>query len=324
MSSLKDRGVPYALFSAFMLGVTPIFGKQAILAGLDPLALVAGRTAGAAGLLLCVVLLFKRSYLTIYPIGLAGCLLAGALNGIGSLFFYAALARNDASISQLLFSLYPILVAALLYLDGRQPSRMTLLRLAISLPGIYLVTQASQTRVDPTGVIFVLIAALLYALHIPINQRVLYEAPAPTVTLYTLLAMTAVVVPAYLLFSPRIGYFPPAALEPLLGLTIATFLARLTLFAGVKRIGGVQASLFGLSELLVTIALAYFLLGEDLSSQQWIGGGLIILTLLLAAIDRTQPTPARMRGWLYWLRPPIPETNPIPAPPPDPTDEPKN
>ena len=45
-------------------------------------------------------------------------------------------------------------------------------------------------------------AAALYALHLPINQRVLYEVPAPTVTLYTLLAMSAVVVPAYLVFDP--------------------------------------------------------------------------------------------------------------------------
>jgi drug/metabolite transporter (DMT)-like permease len=314
MSMLKERGVPYALISAIMLGVTPILGKQAMLAGLDPLALVAGRTVGAAGLLLLVVLVFKRSYLTIYPIGLAGCLIAGALNGTGSLFFYAALARNDAGISQLLFSLYPILVAFLLYLDGRQPSPLTVLRLAVSLPGIYLVTQASQSSVDPTGVLYVLIAALFYALHIPINQRVLYEAPAPTVTLYTLLSMTAVVLPAYLLLAPRVGYFPGASLQPLLGLTLVTFTARLALFAGVKLIGGVQTSLFGLAELLVTILLAHVLLGEDLSLQQWLGGGLIITTLLLAAFDRTQPTPARIRGWLYWLRSPLVDLNPFANP----------
>ena len=301
MSLLKDRGVPYALVSAIMFGITPIFGKQAMLAGLDPLALVAGRTVGAAGLLLLVVLVFKRSYLSIYPVGLAGCLLAGTLNGVGSLFFYAALARNDAGIIQLLFSLYPILVAVLLYLDGRQPSKLTMLRLAISLPGIYLVTQASQATVDPTGIMFVLLAALLYAL-----------------------AMTAIVVPAYLLFTPQAGYFPEASLGPLLGLTIVTFIARLTLFAGVKRIGGVQASLFGLAELLVTITLAHQLLGEHLSHQQWLGGGIIVITLLLAVVDRTQPTPARIQGWLYWLRSPLPDPNPFLKPPTDPDTEPSN
>ena len=43
-------------------------------------------------------------------------------------------------------------------------------------------------------------AAILYSMHLPINQRVLLEVPSPTVTLYTLLAMSGVVVPAYFIF----------------------------------------------------------------------------------------------------------------------------
>jgi drug/metabolite transporter (DMT)-like permease len=284
---------------------------MAIRVGLNPLVLVAGRTAGATILLLLVMLIFSRRYLTIYPVGLAGCLLAGALNGIGSLFYYASLVRIDAGLGQLLFTLYPILVALLLYLDGRKPSTLTVLRLILSLPGIYLLTQANRRGVDLTGMAFMLVAALLYALHIPINQRVLFEAPAPTVTLYTLLAMTVVVVPASLLFTHDPFAFPPASINPLLGLTVVTFLSRLTLFAGVKLIGGVQTSLFGLAELLVTIVLAQWILGENLSMQQWAGAVILVATLVLAAVDRTPPTPYRFRGWLYWLRSPLSDTSSI-------------
>ena len=251
------------------------------------------------------MLVLGRRYLAICPVGLAGCLLAGALNGIGSLFYYAALARIDAGLGQLLFTLYPILVALLLYLDGRKPATLTVLRLILSLPGVYLLTQANRRGVDLTGMAFMLVAALLYALHIPINQRVLYEAPAPTVTLYTLLAMTFVVVPAALLFSHNQLTLPPASINPLLGLTVVTFLSRLTLFAGVKLIGGVQTSLFGLAELLVTVVLAQLILGENLSLQQWAGAGILTATLALAAVDRTPPTAYRFRGWLYWLRSPL-------------------
>jgi len=302
---MKERGAPYALASAILLGIAPIFGKQGIQAGLDPLALVAGRTAGAALLLLSVMLVTNRKYLSIYPIGLAGCLIAGTLNGTGSLFYYAALARLDAGLGQLLFTIYPILVAVLLFLDGRQTSRLTLMRLLLSLPGIYLLTQASRSSIDLLGMAFMLFAALLYAVHIPINQRVLFEAPAPTVTLYTLLAMTAVVVPASLVLVRNPFAIPRAAVNPLLSLTVVTFLSRLTLFAGVKLIGGVQTSLFGLAELLVTIFLAQLILGENLSLQQWAGAGILISTLVLAAVDRTPPTRHRFRGWLYWLRSPL-------------------
>ncbi|MFN2149622.1 MAG: DMT family transporter [Anaerolineales bacterium] len=302
---MKKHGAPYALASAILLGITPIFGKQGIRAGLDPLTLVAGRTAGAALLLMLVMVLFSRRYLSIYPLGLAGCLIAGILNGTGSLFYYAALARLDASLGQLLFTLYPIFVALLLYLDGRQPSALTIARLLLSLPGIYLLTQAGRSGVDLLGMAFMLIASLLYAIHIPVNQRVLFEAPAPTVTLYTLLSMTAIVVPASLVLSSDPLRFPAASIHPLLGLIAVTFLSRLTLFAGVKLIGGVQTSLFGLAELLVTIFLAHFILGDDLSIQQWVGAGILVATLALAAVDRTQPTSHRFRGWLYWLRSPL-------------------
>jgi len=289
-----------------MLGLTPIFGKLAIDYGLDAIAVVALRTTGATALLILLLLMFRRPYFYIFPLGLAGCALAGSLNGIGSLFFYVGLARLDASLGQLLYTLYPIWVALLLFLDGQQPSRMTLLRLGLSIPGVYLITQVSTGSIDWQGVIYMCLASLLYALHIPINQRVLYEVPAPTVTLYTLLAMTAIVLPAWLLLPPHDYIIPQSSWMPIIGLTLATFFARLMLFVGVKNIGGVQTSILGLAELLVTIAFAVGLLGERLSREQWLGALLLTFTLLLATVDRKPPTSRRQRGWLHWLRPPDP------------------
>jgi drug/metabolite transporter (DMT)-like permease len=310
---VKNKGIPLALGSAFLLGLTPIFGKLAIQHGMDAIAVVAMRTLGASILLAFILAVFQRSYFYIFPLGLAGCLLAGTLNGIGSLFFYAGLARIDASLGQLLYTLYPVWVAILLYFDGQQLSKITLLRLALSIPGVFLITQAGTGFANWQGVIFMLIASLFYALHIPINQRVLFEVPTPTVTLYTLFAMTVIVVPAWLLIPPHTLAIPIGSLWPVIGLTLATFLARLLLFAGVKTIGGVQTSIFGLAELLVTVILAVGILGERLSFQQWIGAIILTVTLLLAGFDREPPPTRRRRGWLYWLRPPLPSSEEYPA-----------
>ncbi len=293
-----------------MLGLTPIFGKLALQEGLGALAVVALRTSGAAILLILMIAIFKREYFYIFPLGMAGCLLAGVLNGIGSLFFYAGLARVDASLGQLLYTLYPVWVALLLYLDGQRPSRITLIRLGLSIPGVYLITQAQHGSMDWVGIVYMSIASILYALHIPINQRVLYEVPAPTVTLYTLLSMTAIVLPVWLILPPYNFSIPQGSVTPLVGLTLATFLARLMLFAGVKNIGGIQTSIFGLAELLVTMSFAVTFLGERLTLQQWVGAILLIMILLLALVDRESPSQRRQRGWLYWLRPPLPVTDP--------------
>lgn len=304
-AALDQKGIAFAVTSAVMLGVTPIFGKQAILAGVQPLTVVALRTAGAAALLLVVLAVFNRKYFYIYPVGLAGCALAGAVNGLGSAFFYAGLGRIDASLGQFLFTLYPIFVAGLIFLDGQRASRLTLVRLAISIVGVFLITQASREAVDITGVLFMLAAAFLYALHIPINQRVLYEVPAPTVTFYTLLAMTATVIPIKLILSGFEFTPPQPAVQPIVLLTLATFISRLTLFAGVKSIGGVQTALIGLLELLVTVVLAMLLLGESLSLSQWYGAFLLTLTLILTAFEKELETTRFTRGWLFWLRPSI-------------------
>lgn len=302
----KNVGIYFAVGSAILLGTSPIFGKQAILAGLDPTAVVAARTSGATLLLFLVILIAKREYLYIFPLGLLGCAIAGVLNGLGSLFYFTSLVSLDASLGQFLFTLYPIFVAGFLYLDGSRPTSLTIIRLLLSIPGVYLLTQAGDGVVDIRGVLLMLVASCLYAIHIPINQRVLYEVPAPTVTLYTLLAMTFVTVPAFLIFSGPHTILPEAAILPIICLTVVTFLSRLTLFAGVKLIGGIQTSLFGLAELLITVSLAYFILSETMTPLQWLGAIVLITALMLAALDRLPPPSRRTGGWLFWLRPPIP------------------
>ena len=81
--------------------------------GLSPLGVVALRTLLATILMFLVMLIFQRQFLYIYPAGLIGCLMAGWVNGLGSLFYYSALGRIDAGLGQMLYSLYPFFVVFL-------------------------------------------------------------------------------------------------------------------------------------------------------------------------------------------------------------------
>jgi drug/metabolite transporter (DMT)-like permease len=300
----NSTGIRAALASAFFLGLAPIFGKQAIAAGLSPLAVVALRTSMAAGLLLLLVSLYKRSYLYIYPAGLLGCTLAGTINGLGSILYYMALGRLSASVGQLLYSLYPVFVAFWLILDRQPPSRMTITRIVLGSVAVILLTNRQGNHVDIIGVLLMLGAAALYALHLPINQRVLYDVPAPTVTLYTLIAMSIVVVPTYFLFDRQ---WPQTSVPwtPVIGLTIVTFLSRLSLFMGVKHIGGMQTAILGLGELLVTLITGHLWLHESLSLMQWLGAIGLSASLLLIAFDKSNLENRHNKGgWLKWLRPP--------------------
>ena len=292
-----------ALASAVFFGLTPIFGKQAITLGFSPLAVVAFRTILAAGLLLVIVAVFRRPYLFIYPAGLLGCALAGTLNGIGSLLYYFSLERLSVSVGQLLYSLYPLFLVIWLLIDRQPPSRLTYFRIGFALLGIVLLTLSGSIKMDWIGVILMLGASIMYAIHLPINQRVLYDIPAPTVALYTLLAMSAVVVPAYLIFDRTL---PPVGTSwsPVLALAIVTFFSRLMLFLGIKNLGGIQTALIGLSELIVSLTISHFWLHENLNSVQWIGASFLGFSLLMIGFEKIQPEKRRISGLLSWLRPP--------------------
>ena len=148
-------------------------------------------------------------------------------------------------------------------------------------------------------------AAILYALHLPINQRVLYEVPSPTVTLYTLVFMSLVVMPAYFLFDRELPSSDVSWI-PIILLTSVTFFSRLLLFLGVKKIGGMQTALFGLLELFITILFGYLWLRESLTFIQWIGACILSFSLLMIYFEKPGIYIAAniKTGWLAWLRAP--------------------
>lgn len=300
----KNQGLNAAIASAMFFGLAPVFGKMAIVSGLQWTAVVGIRTILAAVLLLVVVSIFKRSFLYIYPVGLLGCILAGFVNGVGSLLYYSSLSRIDASLGQVIYSLYPLFVTLWLLLDRQVPTRLTIFRLILVIPALILLTTGGQERIDLIGILMMLGSAALYALHLPINQRVLYDIPAPTVTLYTLLSMSVVVLPVFL-FSDLSTSSPSAgAWTALILLTLITFLSRLTLFVGVKHIGGSQTALLGLGELIIAILFAHLLLQDRLVWTQWTGVVLLVLILVMVKFEPPTLKKPAARGLLSWLHSP--------------------
>jgi drug/metabolite transporter (DMT)-like permease len=307
----RKKGIYAALSSALFLGMVPIFGKIAINGGFSPLAVIAVRTSIAALLMVGVMYFKMRPFFYIYPVGLIGCLLAGVINGLGSILYYTALSRVDAGVGHMLYSLYPLFMALWLLIDRQPITRLTIFRLALTLPAIFLLVLPGKNGVDLLGASMMLGSAVLYALHMLINQRILYEAPAPTVTLYTLLAMAITVNAAFLLSVQR---FPADSVSwwPVLAMALITFFSRLALFTGIKHLGGLQTALLGLAELLITVITAHLLLGETFSLLQWFGAALLSFSLILVGFDRITPQKRNSTGWLAWLNPPKITTPDVP------------
>lgn len=237
---MEWQGILAALFSAILLGGAPILAKRAYQAGADPTAVVILRTGLAALALWALYLLHPRwrRYLYIYPVGLLGCLAVGFTNALGSVFYYLGLYRLDAAIAHLIYSMYPILVAAMGRLNGDPIPGLTRLRMLLASLGLVLLLGRLQGVPDLFGVLLVLLSSGFYALHVVLSQRVLYEMPAQTLTLYALTAMAAFTPVAGWVFGSPHPAVPSGAMGPIFAMAAVLMLSRLGMFMGVKRLGG--------------------------------------------------------------------------------------
>lgn len=289
----QATGIFVALFSATLLGWSPIFGKMAYRTGVDPYTLVALRTLLAALLLWVFYLARWRASIRIGWRDLLGCIAMGAVNGVGSLFYYTGLLRLDASLASLLNSLYPIWVFIFLSASGHEISRVAFVRLALGLAGLYLTTGVGSARPDSLGVMLMLASAASYGWHLVLGQWVLADVEARTVTLYVLTTMAAVVGVARMAGGLEMPFRvqPLAPISPLgwqaiVGLAIVTALSRLLMFAGLRRLGGAQTALLGITELVTTLLVAFVMLGERLTPAQWIGAAILIASVLLVKREK--------------------------------------
>jgi drug/metabolite transporter (DMT)-like permease len=283
------EGLFWALLSPVFLGTIPIFAKLAYAAGANVLTVVAFRTLFAAVVLWTAVLIFAPHFIRSSTPGILSSLLAGGVNGIGSLFYYASLSRIDASVGQLLNISYLIFVTILLRLIGHSISRLTLLRTVLAVFAIYLLTIGGLNLPDWLGAGMMLVAAFTYAFQLVLSQRIMFDVPAPTMTLYAITAMAGVVTLAWLLFPTPLTAVPAAGWEAIFLMGLVTAVSRLTLFLGVKKLGSMQTALLGVLEVVVSIVLAILFLGETLTAVQWLGALVLLISILLVRYERNIP-----------------------------------
>src|SRR5260221_4273660 len=278
-------GLTAALLSPFFLGMAPVLGKLAYLGGADPFTVAATRTVVAAVFLWIVFLLFGRRFIYIYPAGLLGCVVVGTVNGIGSLFYYNGLHFLSASVVQLLNATYLIFVVDCTGLGGQPLTQRTIVRAILALIAVTLLTGGIAGQISWLGAGLIIGNAILFAGTVILSQRVLYEMPAPTMTLYTVTTMAVVVVMARAVY--KLEWIPQStdSFIAILLLGVTTAASRLLLFSGVKFLGSLQTVLLGIFETAVALVLSFIFLHDQLTFIQWIGLPILLTNLLLLRRD---------------------------------------
>lgn len=271
----EARGIALVALSTLAYGVQPIFGKAAYAAGVTPLALLAWRYLIA---LACMELAERgprppfATRVRLWAIGVVFV--------FNSIAFFMALQALPASVNALLLYIYPVIVALLAALFGIEAlTWRSLLAALVAFAGCALTAGGLglSGAVPAHGIAWALTAAFVYASFVVLSSRFASDVRARVLALH-LVEVSAVMCTLLALAGPGLPLprAPRAVLSIVAMALVSTILSMTAFLAGMALIGPSRAAVLSSLEVIVTLAFAFWLLGERLSTGQWAGAFLIL------------------------------------------------
>jgi drug/metabolite transporter (DMT)-like permease len=208
----------------------------------------------------------------------------GVIYSIASFSAIFALQRLSSSIYVILIYIYPSLVVLYALLSGASVPRLFWLGLPLTLVGLFLTTFefGAVLTIDPIGMVITLINALALAAYMLLSEKVFKALDEPIFGSTSVLSGAMLV---GLLLIPFLGVSTPNSLVGwVLLVTFGIFGTLMPIVAmniSLKKLGAARGSLIITLQPVLTVLMALAFLNESLSFQQWVGGGLVILSIIL-------------------------------------------
>ena len=284
----KRLGWLFALAATVAYSVNTPIARGAILEGMSPTTLLIARFS-LGSLLLGITLGLTSVGRTggsrpLDRFGLWMSIGSGLLNAFMITAFFTALETVSASIAALVaIALVQILTLGLLALRGESITQRSLIRLLIGLSGLFLLVGVGGSA-DPWGLALLFFGATLFSLHIVSVQWFL--KPYNTWIVTTIIVASATIAIFFFWLISGSDLYVPAPIGWIAIFVqgvIATFIGRILTYSAINIIGSAQFALLAPLETTLTIVWAAIFLGERLSSVQWLGTFIILISTVLAA-----------------------------------------
>jgi len=287
-------GVVFVALAAFGFSAKAILVKLAYQYPVDAVTLLALRMAFSLPFFLLMAFWGRRD-------GQAKLAWADAvaLVGLGLLGFYLAsfldfwgLEYISAGLERLILFLYPTLVVVFSFLlFGRPIGLREIVALGLSYAGFGLVFYQQVSLDQPKtllGVGLVFGSTVAYAAYLMGSHRVIQKLGAKRFTAYAMTVASLACLAQFALTHPLSALRLP---QPVYGLAISmavfcTVLPSLLLSLGIHRIGASRASLISSLGPVTTLILAYAVLDEVMSAEQWLGAALVLAGVLLVSLAK--------------------------------------
>ena len=280
-----NKRLGYTASFATMLSyssVTPP-AKAILNTGMPPTAMLAARYAILV--LLMSLLWIRPKSLRMNREGLKWTLLSGFLQAIAMFCYFWGLKRLDSSVSAMLVSLNPLVVVGLLALRGERITPCTIFRLGLGLGGVCILIGPGG-QVDLVGALLVSVTTVIYGFYLALMQWKLTGYDPLPLTYYSTIVATVFMVAIWLIEGAQWTNNPLQTWALLIALVlVSTLVSRFSLFVAVANIGSGAFALMGPLETLLAVIWSVAFLQDILSTLQWVGGLLILLSGFLA-IDR--------------------------------------
>ncbi|MCG8469717.1 MAG: DMT family transporter [Gemmatimonadetes bacterium] len=280
------KGMLAVLISSLGYGSLPILAKLALEAGVGVIPLLTWRFVFGSALIWVFVLAARRSLPTRRQVlGLIGL---GTLYAGNSLAYMLGLDRVSASLASIVFFAWPAVAVLLARVWIGEPlSSRRVSALALALIGSTLTVSSGVGGGDVPGILLILLAVALLASFVVHSDSAMHDVPGIAGTA-TFLTTTAVVIAlSGLLFGSLAVPLEPRPVALLTAIAVWSTAIPITLFViGIQWIGPARASIFATIEPALTLSLAALVLGDRLTTLQWVGAGSIVAGVVWLRLER--------------------------------------
>ncbi len=287
--SQEKIGILWIISASVAYGIMPIWSVIAQKNGIPTDFLLFFRFLCTA-FLLALWALYRQISLNLTPSQyLKFFFLGGILYIIQSFAYLDSLRYIPASLSVLIYHIYPIIVAliALIFLKHKLQAT-TILSLFLCFVGLAVILKIpKELELSIYGVILSFIGALFYGLYVIFSKSLTKSLSSVVCSFYICLFAALVILGFMIPNPPQFDEFHSNGILALLGLTFAsTLFPMMAYFLGMPKISVTKTSILGMIEPLVGVLLSLWILDESLSLLQYSGAFLILFGSIILFLKR--------------------------------------
>lgn len=281
--STKFKGFIYGVGTAVTFGLIPLFTLPLMREGMQSDSILFYRFL-VSTVALGLMMIAKRESFAIAWGDLPVMLLLSLFYTASALFLLYGYEVMGAGVATTLHFTYPVFVTLLMFILFREKvSWITITAVVLAIAGVAeLSLQGTTLRLDPYGVVIVLLSALGYASYIvTVNKSRVRNMHSRKLAFYVFAFTT-------LAFLAKTGF--GAGIQPVHGawpvfniimLAVApTVISNITLLLAVRNIGGTLTSILGALEPVTAVCIGVLVFGEAFTFNEAVG-----MVLILAAVS---------------------------------------